>query len=373
MDETPQQRWQRIEALAREALERDAAERRGFLLAACEGDPDLAREALDLVGTYEQARRSGDTVLSRPRFEPPPVVELDSGQSLGPYKILQQIAQGSISTVYLGMGDAPPRPVAIKVAQRGFDPARLAQRFAAERQVLGRLEHPNIARLFDSGALDDGRPYVVMEYVDGLPIDEHCDQHRRPVRHRLELFRRVCVAVHCAHQNLVVHRDIKPSNVLVTRDGLPKLLDFGIALELGDGDGDAVAERPMTPPYASPEQIRGQEITPLSDVYSLGVLLFRLLTGQLPYGEETHGPREMARILDENLPRRPSATVLDRDAPPRDLEPAQLRRRLEGDLDRIVLKTIAQEPERRYATAQQLAEDVRRHLAGLPILAGSRS
>ena len=371
MDKITPERWQQVEALARSALERGTGERCAYLEGACRGDAALRREVEDRIAMYELAGRSQDTVLPRPSFEPPPVVELDAGHSLGPYRLLRRIGRGSMATVFLAERISGPRQqgrelsVAVKVAERGFDSVRLAACFRAEQQALGRLDHPNIARLHDRGQLDDGRPYTVMEYVDGEPIDEHCDRLRLPIDGGLELFRQVCAVVHYAHCNRVVHRDIKPTNVLVTRRGVPKLLDFGIALDLTGESAEpaAPAERPMTPLYASPEQVRGQRVSHLSDVYSLGVLLYRLLTGRLPYGDELRGPREMAQLLDGGDPPPPSAVAAKLGAPVsrlRGLEPEELRRRLAAGLDAIVLKALAQPPELRHASAEQLAEEIRR-------------
>lgn len=356
---TPEERWRRIEALARAVFEREAGGRAALLDAACGGDAALRRDVEERVATYERARSEG-TVLSRPAFQPPPAVELEPGRRLGPYRILRQIGAGSMATVYLaavadGRPGEPERTVAVKVARREFGAERLARLFRAERQALARLRHPNIARLHGDGTLEDGRPYMVFEHVDGNPIDEHCERRRLSVRDRLELFCQVCAAVHYAHENGVVHRDVKPTNVLVTSGGTPKLLDFGIALHAEGIDSAAEDERPMTPPYASPEQILGREITPLSDVYSLGVLLFRLLTGRLPYGDEARGPREMARLLGERPP------------PPSGVAAApDLRRLLAGDLDAIVLKALAHLPEHRHPSAAAFAGSLGSWLAAAP-------
>lgn len=363
---TPNDRWQKVEDLARSALEREPAERAAFLDAVCRDEPQLRLKVDELVTVYETAGGSESTVLSRPGFVPPPVVELEPGDTVGPYRLLERTAKGSMATIYRASRDDRPGVVAVKVARRGFDVACLTQLFQNERDVLERLDHPYVSRLHGGGTLDDGRPYVVVEFVEGLPIHRYCTRSgfpRRgtneglPVAARLELFRQVCEAVRHLHERGVVHRDIKPVNVLVRRDGVPKLLDFGIAVHLRrDSGGRTIGTSPspidhlMTPQYASPEQVRGGEITPLSDVYSLGVLLYELLTGRLPYGGRGLGPREMARLLDGQEPPPPSAVA----------ECAEVRRLLKGDLDAVVLEAIAQKPDQRPSSADQLAEHVRR-------------
>ncbi len=265
------------------------------------------------------------------------------------------------------------------------------RRFRTERQILAGLDHPNIARLLDGGATADGLPYLVMEFVDGMPLAEHADTRQLDTTARLQLFLLLCTAVQYAHQNLVIHRDIKPANVLVTHDGVPKLLDFGIAKLLNaelSGETLAAATAPglqmMTPEYASPEQVRGEQVTTATDVYSLGILLYELLTGRQPYRVTSRAVPEIVRVVCESEPLRPSLVVSRpaesrADAPtiegaaathsPRIPDPQRLRRRLEGDLDNIVMKAISKEPQRRYVSVDQFAEDVRRHLTGLPVLA----
>jgi non-specific serine/threonine protein kinase/serine/threonine-protein kinase len=251
------------------------------------------------------------------------------------------------------------REVALKLVRPGVASEGALHRFRAERQILARLEHPNIAALFDGGTTDDGRPYLVVELVAGRPLDAYCRERSASLRERLALFRTVCEAVHYLHQNLVVHRDLKPANVLVTADGVPKILDFGIAKLLVDAPEDSPATATllpaMTPEYASPEQVTGRPITTASDVYSLGVVLYELLTGQRPYEIASRSPEEILRAVCHTEPRRPSG----------------LRRasELEGDLDTIVLRALHKEPERRYGSAHELAEDVRRYLQGRPVLA----
>lgn len=246
--------------------------------------------------------------------------------------------------------------VALKVmSQRVFDPAAI-RRFSAERQILANLDHPGIARLIDGGATSDGLPYLVMEYVEGTRIDHYCDAQKLSLKQLLKLSRSVCDAVDFAHRNLVVHRDIKPVNILVSADGQPKLLDFGIAKLLnpeGNEVSTGVGQRAMTPEYASPEQVQGQSITVSSDVYVLGVLLYRLVTGHSPYGDHTSSPAELERAVPEHLPLRPS----------------KIRHRLAGDIDTIILKFLSKEPGRRYASARELTDDIQRFQNNEPVLA----
>jgi eukaryotic-like serine/threonine-protein kinase len=271
-----------------------------------------------------------------------------------------------------------------------MDTDAILRRFHLERQILASLDHPYVARLLDAGTTDDGLPYFIMEYIDGLPIDRYCDTHRLPIRERLELYRLVCTAVHYAHEHQIVHRDLKPSNILVSADGTPKLLDFGIAKLLtpdrsGEpGDETLQALRPMTPRYASPEQVRGDPITTASDVYALGVVLYQLLAGRLPYRLDGRTPAEIVHLICEQEPEKPS-TVLRRApgilasilgppfGPSASVKSVDQRRppplALSRDVDTIILRALAKEPLRRYGSAAQLAEDLRRYLEGLPILA----
>src|SRR5262249_30517086 len=239
-------------------------------------------------------------------------------------------------------------------------------------------DHPNIARLLDGGATDDGRPYFVMEHIEGLPIDEYCRQRRLSVDDRLRLFRQVCAAVHYAHQNLVIHRDLKPSNIVVTEDGAPKLLDFGIAkllqADLAQSFDTLSGVTPMTPAYASPEQMRGEKLTTASDVYSLGVVLYELLTGLSPYRLKANTFGELMRAVVEQEPERPSTALTSADdelnAAPVTIEPLdKLRRRLAGDIDSIALMALRKEPQARYGSVEQFGEDIRRYLEGLPTIA----
>jgi serine/threonine protein kinase/tetratricopeptide (TPR) repeat protein len=315
-----------------------------------------------------------------------PVVE----RRIGAYRILRELGHGGMGTVHLAAraDDQYQKRVAIKVI-RGLDSAEVVRHFRRERQIVAGLDHPNIARLFDGGSTDDGLPYFVMEYVEGQPIDRFCDERRLSVEERLKLFQGVCAAVQYAHRNLVVHRDIKPHNILVTADGVPKLMDFGIAKLLNpEIAGEAVTgtDVAMTPEYASPEQARGGPITTAADVYSLGVVLYELLTGQRPYKLTTHNTLEILKAVCEEEPERPSTavgrtgertlanwTTQERTAESvsrtREGTPERLKRRLRGDLDNIVLMALRKEPQRRYGSVEALSEDIRRYLEGRPVTA----
>lgn len=307
------------------------------------------------------------------------------GTCAGAYRLEARCGEGGMGAVYRAFpaGDPAAGPVAVKVIKRGMDTASVLRRFENERQILGALDHPNIVQLLDAGSTADGLPYVVMEYIPGEPVTAYCDRHRLPVAARLELFCKICAAVECAHEKQVVHRDIKPSNILVTPAGEPKLLDFGIAKILDHGLLSLTGEQTltqvpaMTPQYASPEQTRGEPVTTASDVYSLGVLLYELLSGHRPYRTATPAAHEAIRAICEQTPERPSAAVMRTGATSgitpaaagaaRAAAPEALRRRLAGDLDAIVLKALAKDPSRRYASAAGLGEEIRRHLEGRPI------
>jgi serine/threonine-protein kinase len=374
------ERWRRIEELFERALELEPAARPTALAAASAGDEALRSEVETLLAAHAQA----GSFLERPALErpqgtaPEPPPGPAGERRAGPYRLVRELGRGGGGRVFLG--ERADREyegrVAVKVLAAPLASPRLLERFRRERQILADLDHPNIARLLDSGTLPEGVPYLVMELVEGVPIDEYCDRHALGVEARLRLCRQVCQAVQYAHRNLVVHRDLKPANVLVTADGTPKLLDFGIAKLLEPGDAaEAPAtrtwHRALTPRYASPEQVHGEPVTTATDVYSLGVLLYELLTGRSPYGLEEDAT--LARVLEgvtEREPVRPSqAAVGDEAARRRGLSPRQLRRRLEGDLDIILLEALRKDPARRYASAEALAEDLRRHLENLPVLA----
>lgn len=275
---------------------------------------------------------------------------------IGPYEILKELGAGGMGSVYLARrtGDFE-LTAAIKVLQPGLDTSFFLERFSQERQILATLDHPNIARILDGGRTDDGRPYFVLEYIEGVPIDQYCEERKLTIADRLKIFRQVCAAVHYAHQHLVIHRDLKPTNVLVTADGTPKLLDFGIAKLLNE-EASALRTRAdmrlMTPEYASPEQVRGQRMSTVSDVYALGVMLYQLVTGKLPYELVEHNYLEYQRVICETAPKPPSAW-----------------RPLPADLEQIILMALRKEPERRYSSAEQFSEDLRRFLEGRTVAA----
>ena len=338
---TPE-RWQEIDTLARRLVGRGSRERRRLLEKACRGDSDLRRWTEQLVATYERARGADDTVLARAPEAPPPVVEVGVGDVLGAYRLVQVLGRGAMTSVFLAVREGRQVAIkaAVKVAERGFAPAPLHRLFEVERLALSRLDHPGIRRLDGHGELADGRPYLILEYVSGRPIDEYCDRRAASLAERLALFLDVGAAVVHAHDRGIVHRDLKPANVLVTDAGDIKLLDFGTARRL---DGDEMLDAPsMTPPYASPEQLHGEETGPTSDVYSLGVMLFRLLTGHLPYGDETAGPREMIRRHAAGPPARPSAAG-----------EMGSRRRL-VPFDDILATALAHRPGERFQSVREL-------------------
>ena len=358
------ERWRQVEEVFGDVLALPATERSQRLARRCGGDAELRREVESLLAADGAAGEFLERPAAAPETAPPPSAV---GRRIGPYVVLRKLGEGGMGTVYLAAraDEAYRRQVAIKVFGYGADRTDLVERFRAERQILALLDHPSIARLLDGGTTDDGRPYLVMEYVDGVPIDRHCDERRLSVDERIELFRQVCSAVQYAHQNLVVHRDIKPSNILVTADGVPHLVDFGIAKPLagsalpGAAAATTTGQRLMTPQYASPEQVEGRPVTTATDVYSLGVLLYVLLTGRLPYRLDGERLGAVEQAVVEQEPERPSAAAGRQ----------KLARQLAGDLDNIVLTALRKEPARRYASVELLAEDLRRYRTGLPVLA----
>ena len=315
------------------------------------------------------------------------------GKKIDDYLILEEIGSGGMGAVFLAeqQSEKFTHRVALKLIKRGMDTDSVLKRFVMERQILANLEHPNIARFLDGGSTNDGLPFFVMEYIEGLPIKEFCEHHQYNYKERLSLFQKVCAAVSFAHQNLIVHRDLKPSNILVTKEGEPKLLDFGIAkllhtnLSLQTDEVTATMFRVMTPEYASPEQLRGLPVTTASDVYSLGVVLYELLTGERPFKIKSRLPDEIAQEVLTQEPVKPSAIVSRRSSVSEKSTGGnratsttdagnqkftiQNSKSLRGDLDNIILKSLQKEPSRRYASVQEFADDIRRHLEGLPVTA----
>ncbi len=393
---TPE-RWARVRDLLEAALERPSDERRAFVAGAAGGDAELAAEVTRLIDAEERATGFLETPAAA-ALAPGSVPE-ETGppgtRRVGPYVLHEKIGQGGMGRVYRAVrreGDYQ-RQVALKIVNRGMNTEFILRRFRNERQILAGLDHPTIAHLYDGGTTDDGLPYFAMEYIEGKDLLAWCDARRLDTEGRLRIFLQVCAAVAYAHRNLVVHRDLKPSNILVTAEGTPKLLDFGLAKILNadvssrTADITAIDARLLTPEYASPEQIRGEKITTSTDVYSLGVLLYELLTGHRPYRLKTRETVEIARAVCEEEPERPSTAVTRVETVPgpdgegeRSLTPvsvaatregdaARLRKRLAGDLDTIVLMCLRKEPERRYGSVELLAEDVQRHLDGRPVRA----
>ena len=392
---TPERRLQ-VEEIFLAALDRTPEERERFVSEACGNDARLKREVETLLLQNEsgslQKPFSAETVLLEKDVDDDPMI----GRRLGAYRIERELGRGGMGTVYEAarVDNEFQKRAAIKLVKRGMDTDFVLRRFRKERQILAALDHPNIALLMDGGTTDDGLPYFVMEFIEGQPLYRYCDAKQLSITERLQLFLSICDALHYAHQMQVVHRDIKPSNVLVTLEGVPKLLDFGIAKLLNpDFAGDithdptATAMRLMTPEYASPEQVQGAPTTPTTDVYSLGVLLYELLTGHRPYRLRNRAPYEIARVICDEEPAPPSvivnypedllphylkgdeATPLQRVCAARKATPQSLRRDLSGDLDTIVMRALRKEPEWRYQTAEELREDISRYLNRQPISA----
>jgi len=393
-------RWQQIEKILDEALDKDPAAREEYVQAACGDDDDLRESVLKMLkasGDSEKFLESGGGgELQNALAKMAAVVEDDDSekeemQTVGPYRLIRKLGRGGMGQVYLAVRDdeAFKRYVAIKVIRRGMDTEDILKRFRVERQILASLTHPGIARLLDGGATDEGVSYFVMEYVDGETVDKYCNDNRLSLEDRLQLFVKICEAVHYAHQNLIVHRDLKPGNILITREGDVKLLDFGIAKFLNpDLTGYTLPMtrtelRVMTPEYASPEQVRGNSLTTASDVYQLGILMYELLTGHRPFTFETQARGEIEKIILEQAPEKPS-TIISRveelPAAKSSLTPEtvslqrrtpldRLRKQLTGDLDHIVLMALRKETDRRYQSADQLLQDIQNYLAGKPVSA----
>ncbi len=372
--------WRRAKGIFEQAVELSPAAREHCLDAECGGDEELRQAVEGLLaadlGDRPLAAEESAAELTRALEQTADRHWLD--RSLGAYRIVSKLGQGGMGSVFLAeRADAEfDKQVAIKVLPLWTSSPENLRRFRQERQILAMLEHPDIARLLDGGTTAEGLPYLVMEYVDGLPVTAYCDQQRLTVRRRLELFARICDAVSYAHRNLVVHRDLKAHNILVTAAGAPKLLDFGIAKLLDTEAGELTVQRMLTPDYASPEQLAGRPITTAADVYSLGILLFELLAGRRPFSFVGRSLRQIEDTLNTRPPP-PSALVAGRTerqdgtevARRRGTRPRVLRRQLAGDLDNVVLRALRSDPARRYPSASALADDLRRFLTGLPVAA----
>ena len=378
-------REQLVDELFAQAVDLSTAERERFLSAHA-ADANADAGVLDEVKALLTNFRRADEreFLQDPLIGDKPTQALADGQDFQGYRILRLIAEGGMGEVYLAEDRELNRKVAIKLTRSHLKSRDLLRRFQNERRILANLQHPNIAQLCEAGATPDGQPFFVMEYIEGLTIDKFVADHQLTIPERLRLFRTVCSAVSYAHQNLVVHRDIKPGNILVRENGEPKLLDFGIARLLEEDntenvDATVTMFRALTPQYASPEQIRGAPVTTASDVYSLGVVLYEILTGRRPYRVTQQTADEIARAVCDQEPAKPSSLRADAEiwgygdtekkhtyaSPRRGVSPSALR----GDLDNIVLKALRKEPERRYSSVEQFSEDIRRHLDGLPVTA----
>lgn len=397
-------RWLQIDTLFQKVLEQPAELRLPFLHGKCRADEELMQHVEKLLKLHREAEHIlGD---SADAFVAPLVPGLlkvtgenasefeENGSRIGSYEIIEKLGRGGMGSVYLAKKKESPydKKVAIKLLRKGMDTEDIIRRFRNEGRILASLEHPNIARLYDGGVHSDGRPYFVMEYIEGEPIDRYCDTHKLTIKERIKLFRTVCEAVHFAHQSLIVHRDIKPANVLVTSDRTIKLLDFGIAKLLEPGQADLTdfhtqtGIKVMTPEFASPEQVQVKPITTASDIYALGVLLYKLVTGRRPYRVRTTSLLEIERIICETAPLHPSEAVTGKPLPAptnaaednfdasaaaqlRARDTGSLRKELTGDLDRIILKALRKEPERRYRSALGFSEDLDNYYQGKPVQA----
>ena len=392
------QRFRQIRNVFDALMEREPATRTVFLEEACQGDDELRGEVQRLIAAQAQAPAWLDKIVGQGLREVQtrssaetgagvPMAQRLEGRRIGPYEILRELGAGGMGRVYLAArADGVFRKfVAIKIVQSEAASPDTLRRFQQEREILASLDHPNIARTLDGGSTEEGLPYLVMEYIDGKRIDVYCDEHRLSVNARLRLLGIVFSAIRYAHEKQVVHRDLKPSNILVTADGTVKLLDFGIA-KLLPGPEDTISLTrsnllAMTPEYASPEQIRGEAVTPLSDVYSLGVLTYELLTGRKPYSLKSRIFHEIARVICEEPPTPPSGAVTGSEPAmqgdeelqvvswSRGVSPEELRRELAGGMDGVLLKALEKDPLRRYGSVAEFGEDVLRYLEGTPVLA----
>ena len=394
--------WQRAKEVLAEAQDLDPGDLESFLDEACKEEKTLRRELaslLECIAPTDDILASGALLRASGGKDSKDGSQLYEGQRIGPYRVERVLDGGGMGTVALAVRqDDFSKQVALKLIKSKQLPEDLSdellRRFDMERQILARLDHPNIAAIHDGGTTEDGQPYFAMEYVEGEPINRYCDSRKLTIRQRLQLFRQVCTAVQVAHQNLVVHRDLKPGNILVTTDGVPKLIDFGIAKPLSaelaaQGLATAPGRILLTPKYASPEQVGSQSINTATDIYSLGVVLFELLTGRYPYPLESSDFAGFAWAISKVEARKPSTVVRHgpepdsasaatdrqaakrlkrkRQATARIGERRRRSRRLAGDLDSIVLKALRKDPRNRYSSAEQFSEDIRRHLAGLPV------
>ncbi len=383
--------WEKVQILFSEALELKESERTSYLKEKCDGDEDLFNEVMTLLLADEEIH----PILDRKASE---LINIEEklnfvGEQIGNYKLTKEIASGGMGTVFLAerCDGVFEQEVALKIIKPGLSTIPIIRRFQYERQILANLQHPNIARLFDGGVTEDRRPYFTMEYVDGIPIDEYCDKNKLTINQRLNLFIKVCEAVQYAHNNLVIHRDIKPSNILIKEDGTIKLLDFGISKVLSaegeNSDLPTITQAEihlMTPEYSSPEQIKNSNISVATDVYSLGLVLYKLLSGKSAHEFKTRTFNEYEKVVcEQNIPK-PSTVIIRQNDDEEEISTSELcenrktqikklKKLLNGDLDNICMMALRKEPERRYATAEVLAYDIERYLKNLPILARKES
>jgi serine/threonine protein kinase len=380
---TPE-RWQQVKQVLAVALELGPEERAAYLDRSYATDGSLRADIEPLVASGQRLR---EEFLGKDDFAAATDVLQTGemswvGRRVGSYKVVEQIGEGGMGEVYRAFraDDQYRKEVALKFVRAGQFGSSVFARFKNERQILAGLDHPNLAKLLDGGATEEGVPYLVMELIGGRPITEYCSRKDLPLRPRLQLFLQVCAGVHYAHQHLIIHRDIKPQNILVTTDGIPKLLDFGIAKIVEPDSADALGDptltgfRALTPRYASPEQIKGEAMTTATDVYSLGVVLYELLTGLSPYELANISTQDFSRMVCEKEVQKPSVAVLRTERSPasdgfREISPEKLHKQLNGDLDNIVLMALRKEPSRRYASVNDLQEDIRRHLENIPVSA----
>src|SRR6202030_571278 len=360
-------RWQRLKSILAEALEQESPSARSVVIdRSCADDVDLLHEIESLIAEADQTD-SFEECAENLAVAVPQEDASEIGKRVGAYVIVREIGHGGMGTVYLAArADGYfQKQVAIKLLKRDTDSEEVLRRFRSEREVLACLDHPNIARLIDAGTTDDGLPYFVMEYIEGVPVTRFVDENQAPLIERLNLFLKISGAVEAAHRNSIVHRDLKPSNILVNREGEPKLLDFGIAKLIRNEpnalEQTALGQERLTPVSASPEQAQGEPVTISSDIYALGVVLYEMLTGARPHRFSTTDPsrEELVHVICDQLPTLPSLAVRDRGR----------QRLLRGDLDAILLRALEKEPTRRYSSVGEFAEDIRRHLVGEPVQA----